>query len=64
LGYALHYSASLNIVELRGEEPRRAIVAMEMDITGEYVVPKINGWNYYNKPPLFNWVLAGLFQIS
>jgi 4-amino-4-deoxy-L-arabinose transferase-like glycosyltransferase len=36
---------------------------MEMDITGEYVVPKINGWNYYNKPPLFNWVLAGFFKI-
>lgn len=63
IGICIALFTPLNLVELRGEEPRRAIVAMEMDITGEYVVPKINGWNYYNKPPLFNWLLAGCFNI-
>lgn len=53
----------LNTVELRAEEPRRAIVAMEMNITGEYIVPRINGWNYYNKPPLFNWLMVLCFKI-
>jgi len=63
IGICIALFSQLNVVELRGEEPRRAIVAMEMDITGDYVVPKINGWNYYNKPPLFNWLLAGCFKL-
>lgn len=49
--------------ELRAEEPRRAIVAMEMVMTGEYVVPHIYGWSYYNKPPFFNWILAGFMHL-
>ncbi len=53
--------STLNYLELFGEEPRRAVVAVEMVITGEWVVPRIHGWTYYNKPPLFNWVVAGLF---
>jgi 4-amino-4-deoxy-L-arabinose transferase-like glycosyltransferase len=63
IGICIALFSQLGVVELRGEEPRRAIVAMEMDITGEYIVPKINGWNYYNKPPLFNWLLAGCFKL-
>lgn len=54
----------LNIIGLRAEEPRRAIVAMEMVLSGEYVVPHINGMEYYNKPPLFNWLLAAFFKIT
>lgn len=54
--------STLNYLELIGEEPRRAVVAVEMVITGEWVVPHIHGWTYYNKPPLFNWVVAGLFN--
>lgn len=48
---------------LRAEEPRRAIVAMEMVLGNDYVVPKINGWNYYNKPPLFNWIIALFYKL-
>ncbi len=54
----------LNMVELRAEEPRRAVVAMEMVLSGEYVVPHINGAEYYNKPPLFNWLMAAFFEIT
>ncbi len=50
-------------IELRAEEPRRAIVSIEMFLTGEYIVPHINGWSYYNKPPVFNWVMAACFWL-
>lgn len=50
-------------MELRAEEPRRAVVALEMYLTGNYLVPKINGWDYYNKPPLFNWMIVFCFHL-
>ena len=40
-------------LQLRSEEPRRAIVAMEMIFSGDYLQPQLNGWPYYNKPPFF-----------
>lgn len=52
-----------NLMELRAEEPRRAIVALEMYLTGNYMIPKINGWDYYNKPPLFNWLIVICFKL-
>lgn len=52
-----------NVMELRAEEPRRAIVSLEMLLTGEWIVPHINGWSYYNKPPLFNWIMAASFWL-
>jgi hypothetical protein len=51
------------VIELRAEEPRRAIVSIEMWLTGDYLVPHINGWTYYNKPPVFNWLMASFFSI-
>lgn len=53
----------LNVMELRSEEPRRAIVSLEMLLTGEWIVPHINGWAYYNKPPFFNWLMAFFFWL-
>ena len=47
-----------HIIELRAEEPRRAIVSLEMFLSGDYLVPRINDYYYYNKPPLFNWMVA------
>lgn len=44
------------------DEPTRAIVALEMIISGNYFTPTINGEFYYNKPPLYNWILAGFFK--
>src|SRR3954451_16165399 len=58
------FSGSLAAMELRAEEPRRAIVSMEMMLGKEWIVPKIHGWNYYNKPPFFNWIMALFFKIS
>jgi 4-amino-4-deoxy-L-arabinose transferase-like glycosyltransferase len=39
------------------EEPRRAIVAMEMMKSGNYINPTFLGQAYTMKPPLLNWVL-------
>lgn len=41
------------------EEPRRAIVAMEMAWSGNYWAPTLLGDWYYNKPPVFTWILLG-----
>ena len=44
-------------MELRGEESRRAVVTMEMIFTDHYLAPTLHGLPYYNKPPVFNWVV-------
>lgn len=62
LPIAVCYNAGL--LELRLEEPRRALVALEMLIRKSYIVPEINGELYYTKPPLFNWMIALAFWIS
>ena len=31
---------------------------MEMMLSGDYIVPQTVGLDYYNKPPVFNWILA------
>ncbi|MCB0689781.1 MAG: glycosyltransferase family 39 protein [Saprospiraceae bacterium] len=49
-------------LQLRSEEPRRAVISMEMIFSGNYIEPQIHGWDYYNKPPLFNWLVA-IFMI-
>lgn len=59
----LGYFGNLSGLELRAEEPRRAVVSMEMLLTGEYIVPHINGTEYYNKPPVFNWIMAGFMKL-
>ncbi|MCB0552238.1 MAG: glycosyltransferase family 39 protein [Phaeodactylibacter sp.] len=39
------------------EEPRRAMIAMEMEENGNFIVPTQLGEYYYAKPPVFNWVV-------
>lgn len=40
------------------EEPRRAIVAQEMILTGQHVQPTVCQRPYSKKPPLHNWAIA------
>jgi len=61
---AVAYFGWQGILELRAEEPRRAVVSMEMVHSGEYAAPTLNGKWYFGKPPLFNWVLAGIFKLT
>ena len=46
------------------DEATRGMVALEMMISNNYLVPTINGELYYNKPPLFNWLLIAFFQLT
>ncbi len=57
------YFADLNGLSLRAEEPRRAVVAMETLIGDSYIVPTIHDEPYYNKPPVFNWVLSSFYLL-
>ncbi|PHI19858.1 hypothetical protein CEQ90_10720 [Lewinellaceae bacterium SD302] len=60
---AVGWFGALWVIDLRGEEPRRALVAWEMLKSGDYLRPTIQGEPYYNKPPLFNWLIALCYQI-
>ncbi len=40
------------------EEPRRVIVAQEMILTGNYLMPTIYQVPYYKKPPFYNWLIV------
>jgi 4-amino-4-deoxy-L-arabinose transferase-like glycosyltransferase len=45
-------------------ETRYATVAREMAETGDWLIPRINGEPYQDKPPLFPWLAAGLWKIG
>lgn len=55
---------NLGLLPLFADEPTRANVALEMILTKNYSVPTIGGEYYYNKPPFYNWLLAGVYQLS
>ena len=57
LTYLISLFININCLPLHFEEPRRALVALEMVISGNYFVPTINGEIYLNKLPLFIWVI-------
>ena len=52
------------MLPLFADEPTRALVAMEMMFTDNYWVPTIQGEHYYNKPPFYNWIVAGVFHLT
>jgi 4-amino-4-deoxy-L-arabinose transferase-like glycosyltransferase len=62
--YLLSVLVNLGHLHLRVEESRRALVALEMIQSGNYVQTHTLGWDYYNKPPAFNWVLAGFIKLT
>ncbi len=47
-----------NSLPLKHEEPRRAIIAEEMLLTGNFIVPTVCQVPYYKKPPFHNWLIA------
>lgn len=55
---------NLHLVPLYAEEPRRAVVAMEMLFRHNWLVPTVNGEIYQLKPPFFNWILASLYSLT
>jgi 4-amino-4-deoxy-L-arabinose transferase-like glycosyltransferase len=59
-------SYTLNIKEpvLIPDESLRALVGLEMHLTGDYITPKLGGIHYYKKPPVFNWVVATYYNLT
>jgi 4-amino-4-deoxy-L-arabinose transferase-like glycosyltransferase len=62
--WALIYLPGLGREGLKGEEGRRVLPAIEMLKTGDWIMPRIGGKDYYNKPPGINWLVAGAFAIT
>ena len=45
------------------DEATRGLVAFEMNRSGNLITPTMNGEYYFNKPPLYNWILLGFFKL-
>ncbi len=58
------YLPGLGEPELRGEEGRRVLPALDMMETGNWVQPYVGGVPYYSKPPGINWLIAGAFYLT
>jgi 4-amino-4-deoxy-L-arabinose transferase-like glycosyltransferase len=46
------------------DEPRFALVARDMVATGDWLIPKVGGELYADKPPLYFWLLAVAFTLT
>jgi len=63
LSIALFLNLDAHHMFIHTDEPRRALVALEMMLSDNYIVPTLNGEVYYNKPPLFNWIIVLSFML-
>ena len=61
--WAAIYLPSLGLFEIRGEEGRRILPAMAMLESGNFLVPQVGGEDYFRKPPLINWLVAGALKL-
>lgn len=58
------YLPGLGNTELKSEEPRRALPAIQMLETGNWLQPFIGARPYLRKPPFNNWAIAGSVMIQ
>ncbi len=42
------------------DEPRFALVARDMALSGQWLIPMIGGDTYADKPPLFFWMIGNI----
>ena len=61
--WAAIFLPGLGAVELKGEEGRRVLPALDMIKTGQYLIPYIGGQPYLNKPPAINWIIIASVKI-
>jgi len=52
------FFSRMTTLTIRGEESRRARVAIEMLETGDWIVPREQGRLFPDRPPLGNWLIA------
>lgn len=55
--------ANLGVYPLYLEEPRRALITLEMMYSGNWIVPTEFGAFYYKKPPVWNWLQMVSFSM-
>lgn len=55
---------NLGLLGFYGDEGIRALVTLEMCISGNLVTPTMFGELYLNKPPLYNWMLLAAFKFT
>lgn len=60
---AVTYLLNLGLLPLRIDESIRTTIAIEMMNSGDFITPTMWGQFYYSKPPLFNWILIGFWQL-
>jgi len=46
------------------DEPRFALVARDMVATGQWLLPRVGGQPYADKPPLFFWLIAMCLEVT
>lgn len=66
LGLILFFPAfTINLADepIGEDEAIRALVAFEMHKSGDYITPKMGGEYYLRKPPLYNWLIAGSYEL-
>ena len=54
----VNLSLYTEIVPFFHHEPQRTLIAQEMLIKKEFIKPTVMGKDYFNKPPLQNWLIA------
>ncbi len=55
---------NLGKLPLLDDEALRGLVSMEMLYSGDRITPTTAGEHYFNKPPLYNWILLFFFHLT
>ncbi len=46
------------------DEPRFALIARDMVLSGDWLIPRVGGEWYSDKPPLFMWLVAAGYRLT
>ena len=57
------FNSNYGKMQMIDDEGIRALVAVEMMNSGEYLTPTLGGDLYLKKPPLFNWFIVGSYKL-
>ncbi|HKK37903.1 MAG TPA: hypothetical protein VJ949_00625 [Cryomorphaceae bacterium] len=60
---ALLINLGAHHIFIHTDESLRALIALEMLLNDEFIAPTVNGLYYYNKPPLYNWIIVGSYKL-